>query len=133
MKRYLAIAMFLVVLAGGAGDASAKVVGLDGSPNPAALGDRVRHTIDLGVSARLEVWVSAAGFQQPGPGTLPAGSWSYECCPSQTAGTPAWHFRSASIVAPGSFRFGAVARARGTFLSSALAAGTIASVWIRVR
>jgi hypothetical protein len=133
MKRYLAIAMFLLVFADGGGVAGAKVVGLDGAPNPAVLGDRVRHTIDLGVAARLEVWVSAAGFEQPGPGTLPAGTWSYSCCPSQTAGTSAWHFRSASIVAPGSFRFTAVARARGTFLSSALAGGTIASVWIRVR
>ena len=75
--------------------------------------NRVRHTVNLGAPTRLELYVSAAGFERPGTGTLPAASWIYRCCPAQTAGTPAWYYRSNAGVAPGSYRFGAVARARG--------------------
>jgi hypothetical protein len=132
MKRFLAGAVLLVVIAGGAGVADAKIVGITASPNPVVLGDRVRHTVEVGAYARLDVWISATGFQQPGAGTMPGGAWSYECCPSQTAGTPAWHFRSGGTVVPGSYRFGAVTRARGTFLSSALVVGTMATTWVRI-
>ena len=132
MKRFIAGAVLLGVIVGGSGVAEAKVVAITASPNPVVLGDRVRHTVEVGAYARLEVWISAAGFQQPGIGTLPGGSWSYECCPQQTAGTPAWHYRSGGTVVPGSYRFGAVSRARGSFLSSALVGGTIAATWVRV-
>jgi hypothetical protein len=112
--------------------ASAKTIDLSASPNPAHLGNRVRHDITVGSVGRLEIWVSASGFQQPGSGTLPAGVWSFECCPSQTAGTPAWHYRSSGTVRTGPYRFNATTRARGTFLSTAFVAGQSASVWIRV-
>jgi len=130
--RRLAIALALLV-ALGATPASAKVVGISASPNPALLGDRVRHTVVVGVYGPLDVWISANGFGQPGGGTLPPGTWSYECCPGQTAGTPAWHYRSSSPAAPGSYRVGAVTRLRGSFLSTAAVSGTSAWVWIQVR
>ena len=132
MQRFLTMAVLVGVIAGGAGVAEAKVVGITASPNPAVLGDRVRYTIEVGAYARLDAWVSAAGFQQPGYGTLPGGSWSYECCSEPTSGTPAWHYRSGGTVVPGSYRFGAVTRARGTFLSSALVGATMATTWVRV-
>ena len=69
----------------------AKLVDLTASPNPATIGNQVRHTVNLGAPTRLELYVSAAGFERPGIGTLPAGSWTYRCCPAQTAGTPAWY------------------------------------------
>jgi hypothetical protein len=113
--------------------ASAKVVGIDASPNPASVGDRVRHTVEVGASGRLEAWVSSSGFQTPGIGTLPAGSWTIECCPSQTLGTPAWHYRSFVAALPGTYRFTAVARARGVFLSTAMVGASAASVSITIR
>ena len=75
--------------------------------------NQVRHTVNLGAPTRLELYVSAAGFERPGTGTLPAASWIYRCRPAQTAGTRAWYQRSNAGVALGSYRFGAVARARG--------------------
>ncbi len=102
------------------------------SPNPAALGQRVRHAVGVGMSGGLQVWVSASGFSQPGMGTLPPGTWTWECCPSQTAGTPAWHYRSARPVPPGTYAFGASARARGTFLSTAAVGSAVARVWVRI-
>jgi hypothetical protein len=131
MRRAAVLALATVIIA--AVPAFAKIVGISASPNPASVGDRVRHTVEVGTRAPLEVWVSASGFERPGSGTLPAGSWTYECCPAQTAGTPAWHYRSGSIVAPGIYRFGAVARSPGTYLSSAVVAGGSAGVWIRIR
>jgi hypothetical protein len=130
MRKWCVLAAVVVGLT--AAPAQAKVVGISASPNPASIGSHVRHSVDVGAVARLDVWVSATGFQQPGSGTLPAGSWSFECCPSQVAGTPAWHYRSFGIVPPGSYRFNAIARARGTFLSTATAAGAGASVTIRI-
>ena len=130
MRKSLVVGALLVGLV--AAPARAKVVGIDASPNPAVVGDRVRHTVEVGAVARLDVWVSAVGFQGPGSGTLPPGTWSLECCPSQTLGTSAWHYRSLGVVVPGSYRFNAVARARGTFLSTAMVAGSTASVTIRI-
>ena len=132
MRRFVAVIAIAGMLTAG-GIASAKLVGLTAVPNPVPVGDRVRHDVSVDVGARLDVWVSGSGFQQPGFGTLPPGTWERECCPVQTAGTVAWHFRSFSLAPPGTYRFGAVARARGTFLSTATSAGTTASVWVRVR
>ena len=131
MKRLLGVLVLVVVL--GAAPAGAKVVGISASPNPAGLGDRVRHTIEVGTYARLDVWVSALGFDRPGIGTLPSGIWSYECCPSQTAGTPAWHYRTSANARPGSYAFNVVSRARGSFLSTARVVTYSASVWVSVR
>lgn len=131
MRRFMIVLATCALLSSAV--AQAKVVSISATPNPAALGDRVRHSLDVGAYGRLEIWVSAAGFQQPGTGTLPPGAWSYECCPGQTAGTPAWHYRSSTTASPGSYRFGAVARSRGTFLSTAFVSGGSDEVWIRVR
>jgi hypothetical protein len=132
MKRLLAAMMILFAVSVGA-PAHAKVVDLSASPNPAVVSDRVRHAVSVGAHARLDVWVSAAGFERPRLGTLPPGTWSYECCPGQVAGTDAWHYRSSSLVTPGSYRFGAIARSRGTFLSTAASSASETSVWIRIR
>jgi hypothetical protein len=130
MKRsLLALVLTLVVVAA---PAHAKLVDLTASPNPAYVGNQVRHTVSLGAPTRLELYVSAVGFERPGTGTLPAGSWTYRCCPGRTSGTPAWYYRSSAGVAPGSYRFGAVARARGQFLSTANTTIGSASVWIRI-
>ena len=130
MKRsLLTLVAALVVVAG---PAQAKLVDLTASPNPATIGSQVRHTVNLGAPTRLELYMSAAGFERPGSGTLPAGSWSYRCCPAQTAGTPAWYYRSNSGVVPGSYRFGAVARTRGRFLSTATTTVGSDAVWIRI-
>lgn len=128
-------ALLVLTLATGlaAAPALAGIVGIVASPNPARVGDQVRHSVEVGTFGRLEVWVSASGFYRPGSGSLPAGTWAFECCPRQTAGTPAWHYRSSSPVAPGSFRFGAGARSPGSFLSTASIAGSSAGVWIRIR
>jgi hypothetical protein len=127
-------AMLLAALLVGvlAAPAEAKAVEIGASPNPAKLGTTVRHTVSLGMAGRLEVWVSAAGFERPGTGTLPPGSWVAECCPARTAGTPAWHYRSFVVAPPGSYRFGAAARTRGTFRSSAAVGFSSDSVSIRV-
>jgi hypothetical protein len=132
MKRWL-IPVVVLTVALSAVPAAAKTVGVTASPNPGRVGDRVRHDVEVGTVGRLDVWVSARGFDRPGTGTLPAGTWSYECCPSQTAGTPAWHYRSSSLVGRGVYRFGALARLAGTFLSTAMVAGVSAGVWIRIR
>jgi hypothetical protein len=131
MRRLVLLTALVVGLT--AAPALAKAVGIAASPNPATVGTAVRHVVEVGVPARLDVWVSASGFRAPSPGSLPPGRWSYECCPSQTGGTPAWHFRSSGLVAPGVYRFTAVASSPGTFRSSALAAGTTATVRIRIR
>lgn len=125
--------MLALVVALGAAPAGAKVVGITASPNPAALGDRVRHTVEVGTYGRLDVWVSAVGFDRPGTGTLPAGAWTFECCPSQTAGTSAWHYRTSGGASPGSYGFNATTRARGSFLSTARVVSSSASVWVWVR
>lgn len=130
MKRsLLALALATLFVAA---PAQAKLVEIAASPNPASLGDHVRHTVSIGAPSRIELFVSAAGFERPGTGTLPPGSWVYRCCPAQTAGTPAWTFRSNAIAAPGSYRFGTVARARGQFLSTVITAMGSAGVWVRV-
>ncbi len=108
------------------------IVEISAGPNPAVVGDRVVHHVQVGVSARLDLWVSAAGFEEPRLGTLPTGAWRWECCPAQTEGAPAWHYRSSSAVAPDAYRFGAVARARGTYPSTAAISGYADVVWIRV-
>ncbi|HET7237003.1 MAG TPA: hypothetical protein VFK59_11310 [Actinomycetota bacterium] len=130
MRRLVGALVLVVAL--GAAPAGAKVIGISASPNPAGLGDRVRHSVEVGAYGPLDVWVSARGFERPATGTLPAGAWSYECCPSQTAGTPAWHYR-ASSARPGSYGFNATTRARGSFLSTARVAGSSTSVWVWVR
>src|SRR5262245_36939821 len=99
MRRLVVVLTLAIGLV--AAPAHAKVVGIDAVPNPAVVGDRVRHTIEVGTVGRLEAWVSAAGFQTPGVGTLPAGSWTIECCPSQALGAPAWHYRSFGVALPG--------------------------------
>lgn len=124
--------MAAVIVGLSAATAGAKAVGISAAPNPATIGAHVRHTVTVGIVGRLDVWVSARGFEQPGTGTLPAGTWSLECCPSQVAGTPAWHYRSSGLVPPGPYRFGAAARGRGTFLSTATVSGASASVSIRI-
>jgi hypothetical protein len=131
MRRLVVLVMLAIGLV--AAPAHAKVVGIDASPNPASLGDRVRHTVEVGAVGRLEVWVSSSGFQPPGLGTLPGGTWTIECCPSQTLGTPAWHYRSFAPAIPGTYRFAAVARARGVFLSAVLVGASAASVSITIR
>lgn len=135
MKRWLVpfAVVVVVVSALSAFPAAAKTIGITATPNPARVADRVRHDVEVGTVGRLDVWVSARGFERPGSGTLPGGTWSYECCPGQTAGTPAWHYRSSSFIGQGSYRFGAVARVPGTFLSTAMVAGASASVWISIR
>ena len=133
MHRTFSAAIVVAVLVGFvAAPVEAKLVELSASPNPANVGSNVRHSVALGAPGRLEIWVSATGFERPGMGTLPPGSWTPECCPSRTAGTSAWHYRSFGVVPPGSYRFGAIGRRRGQFLSSAAVASTVDSVWIRL-
>jgi hypothetical protein len=131
MRRTIVmVALALVVLSG---TAEADAISIHASPNPARVGERVTYTVGTFQYGLLQVWVSARGFDQPGLGTLPAGSWRLECCPAETAGTAAWHFRSRTLAAPGSYRFGMTARARGWFLSTARVATSSASVIIAVR
>ena len=129
-KSILVVA--LVVTVSNAPSAWASQISLGASPNPAYVGQRVVHTIGVGAPGRLDVWVSAQGFIQPRLGTLPQGSWAWQCCPSQTAGTPAWHFRSSSTVSPGTYRFGADARQGGTHLSTATVGIASATAWVRI-
>ena len=107
-------------------------VTIQASPNPAYLGTRVVHTVALSTYGYLNVWVSAKGFDQPGIGSLPPGSWRWECCPAETAGTAAWHYRSSTVARPGIFRFGAMTRSRGAFLSTARVGVSSSTVWVRV-
>ena len=133
MKRSWSAALLVAMLVGVlAAPAGAKLVDIGAAPNPAVVGTSVRHTVALGAHGRLEVWVSAAGFERPGTGTLPPGSWVAERCPSRTAGTPAWHYRSFAIAPPGSYRFGTTARMRGTFRSSAAVGFSSDAVSIRI-
>lgn len=130
MERSLVALLTVVVFA--AAPAQAKIVDLTASPNPASRGSNVRHTVSIGAPVRLDLYVSAVGFDRPGIGTLPPGSWTYRCCPSQTSGTAAWFYRSTNVVRPGEYRFGALARTRGLFLSTAWTTAGSASVWIRI-
>jgi hypothetical protein len=133
MKRSWSASVMVALLVGLLAEpAGSKAVEIAASPNPANVGSSVRHTVALGTAGRLDIWVSASGFQRPGTGTLPPGSWVAECCPARTAGTPAWHYRSFAIAPPGPYRFGAVARMRGTFLSSAAVGFSSDGVWIRI-
>lgn len=132
MKRLCVVVMGLCLILS-AGPATAKTVSIGASPNPARVGERVRHDVGVGTLGRLEVWVSASGFDRPATGTMPGGTWSFECCPRQTAGTPAWHYRSSSFVQPSGYRFSALARAPGYFVSTASVAGGSSSVRIRIR
>ncbi len=133
MKRSWWSALLVAMLVGIlAAPAEAKLVDIGASPDPAVVGTTVRHTVALGAAGRLEVWVSAVGFERPGTGSLPPGSWVAECCPARTAGTPAWHYRSFAIASPGSYRFGTVARTRGTFRSSAAVGFSSDAVSIRI-
>ena len=130
MKRtLLALALAVTFVAA---PAHAKLVEIAASPNPVGLGDHVRHTVSIGGPARIEVYVSVTGFERPGNGTLPPGSWTYRCCPPQTAGTPAWHYRSNAISPPGAYRFGTYARARGSFRSTVVTPLGTDSVSIRI-
>ena len=130
MKRSLFVLALATVFV--AAPAHAKLVELTASPNPAGVGDRVRHTVSIVGPTRIELFVSAAGFERPGTGTLPPGSWTYRCCPAQTAGTPAWFYRSTVVVPRGSYRFGAVSRARGSFLSTVFTTIGQDGVWVRI-
>jgi hypothetical protein len=76
--------------------------------------------------------VSAVGFGKPGLGTLSSGAWSLECCPAQTAGTSAWHYRSSVIAPAGSYRFGADAVQPGTYRSTAATPLASASISVRL-
>jgi hypothetical protein len=115
------------------GIAAAKTISITASPNPARVGDVVRHELGVGLVGRLDIWISATGFGRPSLGRLPPGTWSYECCPSQTAGTPAWHYRSSSLVQSGRYRFPATAQSRGTFPSTATIGGATSRVWVSIR
>ncbi len=130
MKKWCVLAALMVGLS--SAPAQAKTVTIAASPNPAPVAAHVRHTVVVGAMGRLDAWVSATGFRQPGSGTLPPGVWSFECCPSQVAGTSAWHYRSLGLVPPGSYRFNAVARTRGNYVSTAWVASGSASVSIRI-
>jgi len=135
MRRFIVVVGLLaclVPLAGAAPALGKGAVEVSASPNPVVVGQRVAHTVTVAVSARLDVWVSAAGFAQPGFGSLPPGTWSQECCPAQTAGTAAWRYRSTGPVVPGSYRFGADARRTGSYLSTASVGFATSSTWIRV-
>lgn len=130
MKRSLLVIALATVFV--AAPAQAKLVALTASPNPAGLGVHVRHTLSMGGPSRIELFISAVGFERPGTGTLPPGSWAYRCCPAQTAGTPAWYYRSTVVAPAGTYGFRALARSRGTFLSTASTSIGSASVWVRV-
>lgn len=67
MKRsLLAVVAALVVVAG---PAQAQLVDLTASPNPANVGNQVRHTVSLGAPTRLELYVSARqGSSDTAPG-----------------------------------------------------------------
>ena len=130
MRTFVASIALAVALIPGV--ARASELTLDVTPNPARLGERVIHKISTPLGGPLNIWVSARGFKQPGDGTLPPGAWSWECCPQQTAGTPAWHYRSATPVAAGGYRFGAIARTTGVYLSTAAVYNLADSVWVRI-
>jgi hypothetical protein len=125
----LALVALVALVPGRAG--AATIVDLSASPDPASVGTKVVHVVRVGAYAPLDVWVSASGFEQPRLGTLPPGQWRLECC-SAVEGGQAWHFRSGGGVPPGSYRFGAVARATGLFGSRAAVQASSDVVWIRI-
>jgi len=129
-KTILALAVAVALLPRPA--EAAGPVTIQASPNPAYLGTRVVHTVGLTTYGYLNVWVSAKGFDQPGIGSLPSGSWRWECCPAETAGTAAWHYRSSIVAKPGSYRFAPMTRSRGAFLSTARVGFFGSSVWVRI-
>ena len=131
MRRVFVLATVALALIGSP-TADAASVSIQASPNPARLGDRVTHTVGASAYGYLIVWISARGFGQPGLGSLPPGTWRLECCPSETAGTAAWHYRSNAAVGSGTYRFGATARSRGTFLSTVRLGISTATVWVRI-
>jgi len=129
-KVFVLLAVALALIGGPAADAAS--VSIQAAPNPARLGDRVTHSVGASNYGYLNVWISARGFGQPGLGSLPPGAWRLECCPSETAGTAAWHYRSNTAVGSGTYRFGATTRLRGTFLSTARLGISSATVWVRI-
>jgi hypothetical protein len=131
MRKVFVLATVALALIGGPA-ADAASVSIQASPNPARLGDRVTHMVAASTFGYLTVWISARGFGQPGLGSLPPGTWRLECCPSETAGTAAWHYRSNAVVGPGTYRIGATARSRGTFLSTVRLGTSTATVWVRI-
>ncbi|MEW6059831.1 MAG: hypothetical protein AB1551_06790 [Actinomycetota bacterium] len=132
MRKMAVIAAALLVLSAGPAGAAGPVT-IQASPNPALVGQRVVHTVRTSVPGPLDIWVSAAGFNQPGLGTLPPGSWTRECCPAETNWTAAWHYHSYRAALAGTYTFGATSRWRGLFLSTARLGGARASVWVRVQ
>lgn len=108
-------------------------LGLSASPNPVVGGQAVTFSVSITgtVPARLGVLVSARGFDRPTMGSLPAGSWTYTCCPAEIGG-PAWSYKSFGMPSPGVYRFRAVARAPGLHAASADLGPYRASVLIRV-
>jgi hypothetical protein len=131
MRKVMVVASALLALSAGPALALGPV-NIQASPNPVFLGQRTFHTVQVRVPGPLDVWVSASGFDQPGLGTLPPGTWSKECCSAQTDGTAAWHYRSARTVLVGTYQFGATSGSRGLFLSTARVGPARASVWVRV-
>jgi len=132
MKRAFVAAVVLATLLVAGPVRAAGSISIQASPNPARLGDRVTHSVGASNYGYLNGWISARGFGQPGLGSLPPGSWRLECCPSETAGTAAWHYRSNTAVGSGTYRFGATTRLRGTFLSTARLGISSATVWVRI-
>ncbi|HZP89413.1 MAG TPA: hypothetical protein VFC04_00270 [Actinomycetota bacterium] len=145
MRRFVATVVVALALArapagaaparptgGGIRESALRAVTIQASPNPATVGQKVTHTLAISTTGSLRIWVSAVGFRQPGSGTLPPGTWVTTCCPSEAGGTSAWLYRSTSSVPPGTYRFGAVAKAPGTYLSTAQVGLAKAGVWIRV-
>jgi hypothetical protein len=105
-----------------AGPATAQsTVALEAEPNPAPSGQTIRFTIEASGdrAVRLQVWISAVGVKRPGLGNLPPGQWNLVCCPGQTAGDPAWHYRSEFPAQDGRYAFRAVADRRGSHVATA--------------
>ena len=106
----------------------------EASPNPAIIGERVAFTVSVqGIGgAREQIWVAAKGVTKPTLGDLPPGSWTYECCPAEAGYGPAWHYRSATIVFPGTQSFEADARQPGLYTNTAAFGGYRASLLLRI-
>ena len=109
-------------------------VTFEASPNPAIIGQRVAFTVSVQGTgaAREQIWVAARALDKPTLGDLPAGSWSYECCPAETGYGPAWHYRSFSTVFPGTHSFDAVARQPGVYSNTAAFGPYRASLSLRI-
>jgi hypothetical protein len=131
MRKLMIVAAALLTLSAGPAQAAGPV-SIQVSPNPVPLGQRTFHTIQVRFPGPLDVWVSAVGFDQPGLGTLPPGTWTRECCSAETNRTSAWHYRSVRDVPVGTYHFGTKSRSRGLFLSTARLGGVKASIWVRV-